>query len=138
MFHTDFVSIELESAPRFKDNIQVVDQFDGQPFNFTESGFPRNLVSQIMKAESEEIQEMLLKRLVDVSKGQFEGMTNEEICQHILPRSIQTAASCREWLSNVEDKGFNKALKAYTDKFEKEKQVVEPSSPVVEEPSVKE
>lgn len=138
MFHTDFAPIKVESVlPRFEDRIQVVDQFDGQPFNFTESGFPRNLVSQIMKAESEEIQQMLLKRLVDVPKGQFEGMTNEEICQHILPRSIQTAASCREWLSNVEDKGFNKALKAYTDKLDKEKLVLDPS-PSVEEPSVKE
>lgn len=137
MFHTDFAPIEIESAPRYKDKIQVVDQFDAQPFNFTDSGFPRNLVSQIMKAESEELQEMLLKRLVDVPKGQFEGMTNEEICQHILPRNIQTAASCREWLSNVEDKGFNKALKAYTDKLEKEKQVLDPS-PSVDEPSVKE
>lgn len=138
MYITVFEIEELNdkvSSCRYKDKVQIVDQFDANDFAHGENGFPRSLISQIMHSESLELQEMLIKRLGEVnSSDEFKGMTDEEIVKRCIPRNVQTCASLRDFIGHMEDKGLEKSLSDNKAKLEKLKESVSESStePVVD------
>ena len=111
MFRTNFESCEFSSGSercRYPDKVQVVDQFESNDFAHGENGFPRSLISQIMHAESEELQNMLLKRLSDVKvSDENKGKTNEQIIRETLPRYVQSASSLRDFLGSIEGDGLD-------------------------------
>ena len=121
MFRTNFETCEFSSGSercRYPDKVQVVDQFEANDFAHGENGFPRSLISQIMHAESEELQNMLLKRLSDVKvSDENKGKSNEQIIRETLPRYVQSASSLRDFLGSIEGDGLEKAVDAYKAKL---------------------
>ena len=134
MFHKVFEpkDVDLKNCTcRYKDKIQVVDQYDANDFAHGENGFPRSLISQIMSAESDELKQMLIKRLTEVkSSDEFKGMSDEEIVKRCVPRNVQTCASLRDFMGHMKDDGLEKALDEYKSKLTNDsvESVPDPSS----------
>lgn len=124
MFQTIFEPKDVDlkvCTCRYKDNVQVVDQFDANDFAHGENGFPRSLISQIMSAESDELKQILIKRLSEVkSSDEFKGMIDEEIVKHCIPRNVQTCSSLRDFIGHMKDDGLEKALADYQSRVDKQ------------------
>lgn len=123
---------------RYLSDIQVIDQAEANEFCNGENGFLRSMISQIMHAESEELRQSLLKKLVDTDKSSLpDNISAADAIRIIKPRSVQTAASCRDWLGGLENTGISKAVDAFVKEQElKRPKSVEPVEPVVKEDDV--
>ena len=116
-------------------NAQPVDQFDAQDFMMAENGFKRNDVSALMKAESDDLKNMIASRMVELksSTPDFEGLSDSEICDLVVPKYVNSASAFRDWAASKEKSGFAKSVQAYIDankeKFEKSSDTInfEPS-----------
>lgn len=101
-----------------EEDLCAVDQFDAQPFMRGENGFNRNVISQIMAAESEDLRAMLLQRINSEPAG-YAGYPKDTpadiVIDAIMPRCVQTASSCRDWISS-----HDKSIAKYTDDLQKQ------------------
>lgn len=115
--------------------LSAVDQLDAQPFMRGANGFNRNIISQIMAAESMELKEMLLQKLGDLSKssGFDANVPAQEILDSIIPRNVQTASSMRDWLS-ANDKSIGKYVEGLKAEYDRQQALLNP--PKVEIQSV--
>ena len=113
--------------------IQVVDQFDAQPFMRGENGFNRNIVSQILAAESQELREMLLSRIgKDQDYGGFPKDTPADyVLDNTMPRNCQSTSSCRDWVSS-HDKTIAKYADDLQKQYEEQQKKLNPDPPKVD------
>lgn len=106
-------------------NAQPVDQFDAQDFMMAENGFKRNDVSALMKAESDDLKNMIASRMVELkaSTPDLSGLSDSEICDLVVPKYVNSASAFRDWAASKEKSGFAKSVQVYIDankeKFEK-------------------
>ena len=106
-------------------NAQPVDQFDAQDFMMAENGFKRNDVSALMKAESDDLRNMIASRMVELkaSTPNFEGLSDSEICDLTIPKYVNSASAFRDWAASKDKSGFARSVQAYIDankeRFEK-------------------
>ena len=99
---------------RYLSDIQVIDQSEANEFCNGENGFLRSLISQIMHAESEELRVSLMKKLVETDKSSLpENISAADAVRLIKPRNVQTAASCRDWMGNLENSPLAKSVDAF-------------------------
>jgi hypothetical protein len=116
--------IERDEVGRPKD-AQPVDQFFAQPFMMAENGFKRNDVSALMKAESDDLRNMIASRMVELQSTtpNFEGLTDSQIADLVVPKYINSASAFRDWAASKENSGFAKSVQSYIDankeRFEK-------------------
>lgn len=125
-------SIDLEGKNTIP--LSVVDQFDAQPFMRGENGFNRNVISQILAAESQDLREMLLSRIgKDQNFGGFDKNTPaSEVIAQTMPRNCQTASSCRDWVS-FHDKSIGKYVDDLQKQYEEIQAKMNPSQPAPSE-----
>lgn len=121
----EIFSVDLTSKDCPK--LSVVDQFDAQPFMRGENGFNRNIISQIMAAESMDLKQMLLQKLGDLSKAPgFDPSTPvQDVLDSVVPRNVQTSSSMRDWLS-VHDKSIGKYVDGLKAEFERQQALLNP------------
>lgn len=109
-------SCDIKKLP--EEDLCAVDQFDAQPFMRGENGFNRNVISQIMAAESEDLRAMLLQRINSDPAG-YAGYPKdtpaELVVDATMPRYVQTASSCRDWISS-----HDKTIAKYADDLQKQ------------------
>lgn len=107
--------------------LSVVDQFDAQPFMRGENGFNRNIISQIMAAESMELKQMLLSKLGDLSKANgFDPDTPaRDILDQVIPKNVQTASAMRDWLS-ANDKSIGKYVDGLKAEYDRQQKLLHP------------
>ena len=102
------------------ENPLVVDQFEGMEFNKAANGFAKNLIAQIMEAESEELRNQLMKRLVDMPKGSLpDDMPAYEAVKSICPKSVNSVATFRDWAGSLDNTPLAKAVDDYKSKLDK-------------------
>lgn len=107
--------------------MSVVDQFDAQPFMRGENGFNRNIISQIISAESMELKQLLLQKLGDLSKAPgFDPSTPaQDVLDTVVPRNVQTSSSMRDWLS-VHDKSIGKYVDGLKAEYDRQQALLNP------------
>lgn len=117
------VDVTSKDCPK----LSVVDQFDAQPFMRGENGFNRNIISQIMAAESMELKQMLLQKLGDLSKAPgFDPSTPaKDVLDTVIPRNVQTASSMRDWLS-ANDKSIGKYVDGLKAEYDRQQALLNP------------
>lgn len=115
--------------PTSKDcpKLSAVDQLDAQPFMRGENGFNRNIISQIMAAESIELKQMFLAKLGDLSKANgFDPNTPaREILDSVVPKNVQTASAMRDWLS-ANDKSIGKYVDGLKAQYDEQQKLLHP------------
>lgn len=116
------VDVTSKDCPK----LSVVDQFDAQPFMRGENGFNRNIISQIMAAESMELKQMLLDRLGDLKSSGFDMSTPaSDVLATVIPKNVQTSSSMRDWLVS-HDQSIGKYVDALQAEYEKQKAALNP------------
>lgn len=127
MFRDNIVAPEHEIVLDVKDkrylsDIQVIDQSEANEFCNGENGFLRPLISQIMHAESEDLRLSLMKKLVETNNSSLpDNMSAADAIRLIKPRNVQTAASCRDWLGDLENTPLAKSVDAFVKEQEAKK-----------------
>lgn len=93
----------------------IVDQTGAQVFMTGPNGFRRSDIGILMEAQSYEVQQQILSRLVDLSSGRdTSDMSNEELIDEVIPRHLLSLPDLRDW-SARENGSIGKAVQAKLD-----------------------
>lgn len=92
----------------------AVDQFYSQEFNKAENGFPKSDVSAFLDAQNEDLKAQIASRMSEV-KAEYpdQSLSDDVLAKMCIPRNIQSLQQFREWASQIDELGFNKAVDQY-------------------------
>lgn len=109
-----------------------IDQYDGQDFNINESGFIRNDISKLARAQSLSEFDAIMKRIGQIQPeyGVKDDMTVEQAFESVRPRSLQNPCELAYWAEHMQqlDDAYRSATGASIVEPKIESPVVEPKS----------
>lgn len=117
-------------------DVVVIDDYDSQDFNRNDCGWIRNDISQLMRAQSRDEYDMLLKRL-DVrneSDSLPKDMPKSEAIKRIKPRYAQSIVELEQYaeqLANIDMAKVDEAYRKALDDKEIAPKVADVETPVV-------
>lgn len=95
--------------------ICVVDQFAGADFNLNDSGWIRNDLSSLARAQSQSEYNMILQRLTEIKQdgGIPEDMSLQEAIKNVKPRWAQSPNELETFMAMTNQDAFDKLDDAY-------------------------
>lgn len=111
------ISPKLDKNGRVK-RVSSVDQFDAQDFMLGENGFKRSDISAYFHAEDQRLRDAILARMQEVKlpEGYPADTPVGDIIDSIVPAYCKTSAQVREFVANMKDIAFDKAIEKFAPK----------------------